>query len=267
MFTLATRPGWYSAHDVQDLIGVSAATVYRDLTWLCKAEMAQRCTGEGDRSHQWLYAATEQGCGHISETLGRAGLQIPANLGLWAGAAAKELLVLLSATAHYSGVGQLMTWRSGLDAAIWLRRQHGIDGVQVDAYGVWAEGDRAIRFLVLVDGERERAIADRLLDRVTGDGGRVLPVHAILLITDDDAEERFIHERLRDDVPHVIVATTTPANLFGREGPAGAIWSTGTGSTRRRLIDLTLISPSNDPMKAAPRAANLPDNTVTINNQ
>jgi DNA-binding MarR family transcriptional regulator len=245
LLILASHGGWYSTADVQTLIGAGPMIVHRDLTALREAGLLQRQPLERDRSHRWLYATSEAGEQQVAEVLRRAGLDVPANLGLWAGHRAIPLFVLLVEASRLHGVGQVVEWRSGADAASWLRHRHGIDGVQVDAYGVWTEGDRAIRFLVQVDERRIRQVVDRLLDQLIAPASLVLPVNAVLLIADADTEEQFVHERLHGASPAVVVATTTRQRMHGPDGPAGAIWSRADSPGKNvRLIELANARPT-----------------------
>ncbi len=241
LLLLAAQGGWYTTDDVEALTGASSMVVHRDLNALHKSGLLRRKMMDGDRSHRWLYAATPAGEQRVADVLERAGLDVPVNLGIRAGARAKYLLVLLSAASHIECVGQVLAWRSGADVAWWLRHRHGIDGVQADAYGIWAEGDRAVRILVQVDDEWAHQVTDRLLDQLTATTGFQLPVNAVLLIADTAAAEKRLQRRLRDGSPIVVVATTTWDAMYGPEGPAGAIWSTVDASEPRRLIELAEV--------------------------
>ncbi|HZM84268.1 MAG TPA: hypothetical protein VFC19_51775 [Candidatus Limnocylindrales bacterium] len=241
LLILATHGGWYTTADLQTLTGANPMTVHRDLAALRQAGLLHRKAMENDRSHRWLYTTSSDGDQQVAEVMQHAGLDVPANLGLWAGHRAIPLFVLLSEASRLDGVGQILQWRSGADVAAWLRHRHGIDGVQVDACGVWAEADLAVRFLVQVqvDEHGVREVIDRLLDQLVAPNGLVLPVNAALLIANTDAEEKVLHDRLRGGAAMMLVATTTTKRMYGPDGPAGPIWST-TGDAARylRLIEL-----------------------------
>ena len=247
LLILATHGGSYTTADLQTLTGANPMTVHRDLAALRQAGLLHRKAMENDRSHRWLYTTSSDGDQQVAEVLQHAGLDVPANLGLWAGHHAIPLFVLLSETSRLDGSGQILQWRSGADVAAWLRHRHGIDGVQVDAYGVWAEADMAVRFLVqiYVDVRDVREVADRLLDQLAAPNGLMLPVNAVLLIAHTDPEEKALHERLRGRDPAVLVATTTTERMYGSDGPAGPIWST-TGNPGRylRLIEVAGTHPA-----------------------
>ncbi|WP_020522430.1 hypothetical protein [Catelliglobosispora koreensis] len=241
LMILGRHGGGFTAADLQILLGAtSAATMYRDLTALVHNGLLSRIAAENDPSHEWQYFITDAGGHRLARVIGSNGSSVPANVRFGAGSSANILLKQLSIASQSGDAGQVVEWRSGLDAAWWLR-QHGVDDVQVDALGIWAEADLAIRFLVLVDHPSDH-LAEKLIERL-GRQASPLPVNAILLISPTRGDEKFLLDLIRDTGLTTVTATTTMRRLWGPDGPIGPIWSTPDSTDYLRLIELTSVGP------------------------
>lgn len=225
------------------LFGSRPAAV-RHLSTLVDAGLVWRFVDGHDSRHLAFYELSLEGQETVAARLRAAGRPVPLALGSQSQATfvVNDFFVAL-AEVERQGHGQLFRWRRALDATAWLRRL-GVPDVAPQAYGVWIQDDRAVRFLLHVDDGR----ADPLFDDPPPPPGKALdgyrlaptgvPVTAVLMICADDREREAHADRTIAELP-VTVAVTTLARLYAAVSPAGAIWTRADDPGRTvRLIDL-----------------------------